>query len=384
MSPGPGGDGPARAGAGRRAPGGRRAVGLAARWAAVAAAVVAAGLACGALGIPSSYLFAALLVGLVVALARPGALRVRPGVFTCAQAAMGVVLGTYLEGTRLSALADTWLPVALVSVATLALTLAAGLVLARVTRIDVATASLGMVAGGASGIVAMADELGADDRLVAFMQYLRVLVIVVLTPVIVSLAFAPVGEPLGGAGPAAGEAVLGTPPGWAFSLAVAAAGVLAGRLLPIPAGSLLVPLVIAATASLTGVAPDAGVPPLLRETAFALIGLQVGLRFTPATLRTARRLLVPVVGCILAMVAVSFGLAWALSATSDVTLLDAYLATTPGGIYAVLATAFGVGADTTFVLAVQALRLYVMLLAAPPLVRWIVRRGARGRPAVSR
>ena len=33
------------------------------------------------------------------------------------------------------------------------------------------TAALGMVAGGASGIVGMADDLGGDDRLVAFMQY---------------------------------------------------------------------------------------------------------------------------------------------------------------------------------------------------------------------
>ena len=46
-----------------------------------------------------------------------------------------------------------------------------------------------MVAGGASGIVGISDELGADDRLVAFMQYLRVLVIVALTPVLAALVF---------------------------------------------------------------------------------------------------------------------------------------------------------------------------------------------------
>jgi uncharacterized membrane protein AbrB (regulator of aidB expression) len=35
----------------------------------------------------------------------------------------------------------------------------------------------------------------------------------------------------------------------------------------------------------------------------------------------------------------------------------------------VLATAVGSGADTTFVLAVQTLRMLVMIVAAPPLVR---------------
>jgi hypothetical protein len=44
-----------------------------------------------------------------------------------------------------------------------------------------------MIAGGASGIVTMADDLGGDDRLVAFMQYLRVLVVVLLTPLLIAL-----------------------------------------------------------------------------------------------------------------------------------------------------------------------------------------------------
>jgi hypothetical protein len=46
----------------------------------------------------------------------------------------------------------------------------------------------------------------------------------------------------------------------------------------------------------------------------------------------------------------------------------------------VLPIAFGSGADTTFVLAVQGLRLFVMIIAAPVVVRWLVhtdhRRGA--------
>jgi hypothetical protein len=67
------------------------------------------------------------------------------------------------------------------------------------------------------------------------------------------------------------------------------------------------------------------------------------------------------------------GLAWVLHVTAHVSLLDAYLATTPGGLYAVLATAFGSGANTTFVLAVQGLRLLVMVLAAPLVVRWLLR-----------
>ena len=49
--------------------------------------------------------------------------------------------------------------------------------------------------------------------------------------------------------------------------------------------------------------------------------------------------------------------------------LTAYLATTPGGLFAVLATAADSGSDVTYVLAVQVIRLVVMLLMAPLLGR---------------
>jgi membrane AbrB-like protein len=119
------------------------------------------------------------------------------------------------------------------------------------------------------------------------------------------------------------------------------------------------------------------VPAIIREPAFAAIGLQVGLRFTRGLLRQAGRLLVPSLLCIAGLLVACFGLALILHATSDASLLDAYLATTPGGLYAVLAAAFGTGADTTFVIAVQTLRLFVMILLAPLVVRRLVLRKER-------
>jgi uncharacterized membrane protein AbrB (regulator of aidB expression) len=77
-------------------------------------------------------------------------------------------------------------------------------------------------------------------------------------------------------------------------------------------------------------------------------------------------------------------LAWVLELTAGVSLLDAYLATTPGGLYAVLPIAFGSNADTGFVLAVQGLRVLVMVLAAPAVVRLLLRNEPRQPPATSR
>jgi membrane AbrB-like protein len=234
-----------------------------------------------------------------------------------------------------------------------------------------------MIAGGASGIVAIARDLGGDDRLVAFMQYLRVLVIVLLTPIAVRLAFP--GHPATPGGGTSAGPLLGDAGTWALTAALAAGGALLASALRIPAGALLGPLLLTAGLEL-GHVVDFVVPLLLTDVAFALIGLQVGLRFTLEALRAVRRLLAPVLASIALLIAGCAALAWVLSVTADVSFLDAYLATTPGGLYAVLATAFGSGANTTFVLAVQGIRLLVMVLAAPAIVRLLLR-PRRGPPA---
>jgi membrane AbrB-like protein len=340
----------------------------AAPWVLLGAATAGVALALHAAGMPSPTLFAALLVGLTAALAgRAGDLAVPRGGFIAAQAVVGVTLGAYLQSSSLKAIAHSWLPVTLVSAGTLVLSLGVGVLVARATRLDTATATLGMVAGGASGIVTMASDLGADDRLVAFMQYLRVLVVVVLTPLLIAVTGGH-----GGSSPPSPPA-FGDLKGWLLTAAIAPAGALAARRVNLPAGSLLGPMIIAGALTLAGA--RFAVPPAVQQVAYALIGLQVGLRFTLETLRQLGRLLLPVLASLAVLLVGCFGLAVLLHLTAPVSLRDAYLATTPGGLYAVLAIAFGANANTTFILAVQGLRLLVMVLLAPLAVRRLARPG---------
>jgi hypothetical protein len=206
------------------------------------------------------------------------------------------------------------------------------------------------------------------------MQYVRVLVVVLLTPLAIPIAFP---GRLGGSVPVAPEALLGHPRDWLLTVAIAVVGALAARVLRIPAGTLLGPMILAGVLTLTGAVDGLSVPPLLREIAFAVIGLQVGLRFTVETVREMGRLVVPVLLGVMGLLAISIALAVVLAATTPVSLLDAYLATTPGGLYAVVAVAFGASANTTFIIAVQGLRLLVMVLIAPLVVRLLGGRPAR-------
>jgi membrane AbrB-like protein len=197
------------------------------------------------------------------------------------------------------------------------------------------------------------------------MQYLRVLVVVLLTPVLIA-TFG--GGGAGSAGPH--ERTYGDAQDWLLTAVIASGAAVAARRAHVPAGSLLGPMLVAGAVTLAGT--EFAVPPAVRELAFALIGLQVGLRFTLETVREVGRLMVPVLLSILGLMAACFVLALLLDAVTSVDLLDAYLATTPGGLYAVLAVGFGAGANTTFVLAVQTLRVLVMVLVAPLVVRRLV------------
>jgi membrane AbrB-like protein len=320
--------------------------------------------------LPAPALFAGFVGGLLHTLGTRSQLRVPPLGVSAAQGVVGVEVGLLLRPSTLTTIAADWLPVVLITVATLALSLLAGVLLARWSVLDRRTAALGMISGGAAGITALSDDLGADSRLVAVLQYARLLLVVVLMPVAVVVLF---GGRTAAAAPVAPTAA------WARDVvvvaALGAAGTWAGGQVRLPAASLLGPLLLAAPLAAAGVGLPEVVPAPLGAAAFALLGAQVGLRFTPGTLNTLRRAAPVALALVVALILASGALGVLLSALTGMSPLDGYLATTPGGLYVVLAVAAGSGADTTSVLAVQVLRLLVMLLAAPPLARMLERRG---------
>jgi uncharacterized protein len=304
-----------------------------ARWGVLAAATTAAALLINAVGLPTPALFAALAVGIAYSLLGGGShqLMIPTIAITAAQALLGVALGSEMQAATLRAVAADWFGVSIVIVGTVGISLVAGLVFAALTGIDRRTGMLGLVAGGASAIIAMSDELGADGRLVAFMQYLRVLVVVLLAPLVAFLFLGDAGvtSPTLDPGPNMAVELL-------FTAGCTLAGTLVARLFRVTAGALLGPLIVAATISASGATSGAGVPEFLQYAAFAVIGLQVGLRFTLATIRQPRRLLGPVVLALVTLITASSGLALLLVLLAGVPFADAYLATTPGGLYAVL------------------------------------------------
>ncbi|TSD63191.1 AbrB family transcriptional regulator [Aeromicrobium piscarium] len=294
-------------------------------------------------------------------------LRFPEPLYLLGQAMLGASIGASIDLDTLRSIGGDWPVVLLVSVATILGSVVLGLMLSARGTITRETAVFSSVPGGASGLTVMSRDLGADDRVVTVLQYLRVVIIVASLPFIVNLVFHP-SDSGGSARIASTEHLLPALLFTAFSVAV---GLVLGRLARLPAGGVFGPMLVAAIVH--GWFGAVGVPNALQQAAFVLIGLSVGLRFTRAAFATIRSLLpLALLNIVIVMIMCAALGAW-LAHVTDLSPLDGYLATTPGGFSAVLAIATTTGGDLTFVTAAQLVRL-LMILAGAPIFAWFLRR----------
>lgn len=228
----------------------------------------------------------------------------------------------------------------------------------------------GSAPGGATAMVLMAEAFGADARLVAFMQYLRVVCVATFAsllarfwlhltgaPPSIALAWFPAIEPVG----------LTTT--FAFILI----GGFIGHRLKIPSGAMLVPMVTGAVLHAFGLI-HFQLPEWLLAFAYTMIGWRIGLGFTPAVLRAASKAFPRILLSIVVLIAFAFGLAWVLSLTLGIDLLTAYLATSPGGMDSIAIIAASSHVDISFVMALQTVRFFMVILVGPAIARLVAKR----------
>jgi membrane AbrB-like protein len=231
------------------------------------------------------------------------------------------------------------------------------------------TAVWGTAPGAASAMMVLSGAFGADARLVAFMQYLRVVCVAGLASLVARVWVGPAAA----AGPNVVWFPAVPPVDLAATLALAGAGAMAALWLRVPAGALLLPMVGGALLEGTGLA-HMTLPPWLLSLCYAFLGWSVGLGFTRAILKHARRALPQVLLAIFILIAVSGGLALILVRAAGIDPLTAYLATSPGGMDTVAIIAASSTADLSFVMALQTVRFAIVLFAGPPLARFIAQR----------
>lgn len=335
------------------------------RWAALLAA---SGLL--AYGLEHAHFPAALLLGPMVAAIAFGVggadLSVPKAGFQAAQAMIGCLVAHTVTGEIVATVTEDGLLILAVVLVTVLVGGAVGWALTRLRILPGTTAAWGSSPGGAAAMVAMSEEYGADPRLVAFMQYVRVVAVVLSASVMARLL-----TDVSGSGTAAAPAAV-APLSVLVTLAFAACGAALAKLLRLPAYALIGPMLLGAALHASGLAAMALPMPML-DLAYATIGWYVGLRFRRETLRETVTALPGVVIATLGVIALCGGWAYGLTFLLPIDFLTAYLATSPGGLDSVAIIAVGSKVDVSFVLAVQTLRLFVVLVTGPIVAKWIAR-----------
>ncbi len=340
---------------------------------AVLSVVVATVLEWGA--VPAALLIGPMMAGIAVGV---NGATVRPPAwsFVAAQGIIGAMIVGAIEPALFSTLFAGWPVILAVVLSTLAASSLLGAMVGRWGSLPGTTAVWGSAPGAASAMVVMAEAFGADARLVAFMQYLRVIMVSVSAAVLARI-WVDVGD-------AAAAPIIWFPPlvlpDFAVTLFVAFAGAFGGRMSGIPGATLLGPLVLGVGLHL-GLGLDLQLPEWLLATSYAIIGWSIGLRFTRPILIHAARSLPQIIGSILVLIGFCAALGAVLSASFGVDPLTAFLATSPGGMdsVAIIAAASG-RVDLSFVMTLQMTRFLIVLLVGPPLARVIARRMNRRSP----
>ena len=234
-------------------------------------------------------------------------------VYIAAQAVVGTALGAGFSPATLLTLPRHFSIFAFAVIFILLTSLFNGWILTRSTRLDVATAFLGTMPGGAGEMAAMSDSLGADSRLVVIMQYTRLLLI--LASLALATPFLSHHSPPNRVGEAVTTALAPATFAWWKIVALtllASIGWLTGMRTRIPAGTFLVPTVLYFLLEISGIQLGRWPWPVF-AIAYLVMGLQIGGRFRPSTLAAIKDILLPVAGTTLLLLTGSFVLAWILN-----------------------------------------------------------------------
>lgn len=340
--PSPAGPGPGQAVSGRRF------------WLVVGAVYLLAVVGFTVLGIPAPFLLAGVVAGAVCVLgtSEPRALPAPACDF--ALGVVGMATGSHIDSEIVGQIFAK--PVAVIgsTVATLLVTLTLGQMLRVSPQVSGATATFASIAGGASGITSMAKELRADAATVVTIQYLRVLVVVFSVPIVAPL--------LGGgeSNPAAGGPV-DLLQSLLFVGVVLTAGLGMAWVWNFTASKIIFPMAVAALISVFDVFEGEQVPVPVTAIGFGLIGLMVGLDITRTTLRRVSKILPMTLGTLILGLVACAGVGLVLAHLTGISFYSAYLATTPGGLPAVMALAVTTGDDVGLVVTCQVLRVFLAI-----------------------
>lgn len=276
------------------------------------------------------------------------------------QLALGLIIGSHFAGSISGEVGALALLVGTVFLSSVAMSLMAYWYLRRIGRYDRITAACSALPGGAYVAVLLGAEVGGDMRAMSLMQAFRVVVTVLAVPLIAPLFVTDL-HPV--------QAALAMTPD--ISLPHAAILLVSGLLVTylalkwrIPGGGILPPMAVSGILYATGLI-EGKIPDWASFLAAFIMGWGLGARFAGISLGELLRHLRHGTAVVIAMIALTMGMALLLAPVLDRGLAETMLGLAPGGIGEMSVTAVLIGVDAGLVGALQTTRLLMINMALP-------------------
>ncbi|WP_110926146.1 AbrB family transcriptional regulator [Bacillus massiliglaciei] len=292
---------------------------------------------------------------------------------------LGVQLGSSFTKEALQQMASH-LPVMLIStVVTVLFTVISAWLMAKAMNISLNTAMLGSFPGGLTQMVVLSEELkDTDASAVAFMQTLRIVLVISIVPWLVTHVLTH----------ESGDTVLSGDgsffflqySGWHFLgfIAVTAVILWTGLKIRMPLPFLLGPLLAAVLFNLTG--PEAPqIPSFWLNAAQLLIGAHLGFTLKLDTPGMFRKMFGMVFLHNLLLIGFCYGLALFWQWTTAVPMKELFLSIAPGGVAEMSVTALSVHVDVSIVTSFHLFRILFILFLLTPLIKWMGNKTAGSR-----
>ncbi|MEM5475496.1 AbrB family transcriptional regulator [Pacificibacter sp. AS14] len=328
------------------------------QWAAILTCAIALASILGLIHFPAAPLLGAMISGIAFG-AGGSSLRVPRPAYLLAQGAAGVFIATSMSPDIFVDMVGDWQLLLAVTCGTLALAFSIGWAMNRFTGMAEDVAIYGSLPGMSGAMVIIASERGADARIVALMQYVRLASVIISVALFASmLPDSPIASlPERNISPAS----------LIIAPAFAALSLFAARLKFLPAAGMLVPMILCAVLEATGTM-HLQMPHVLILATFGVIGLEVGLKFNRDVLGHVVRLLPAVLVSAFMLIILSAGLGLILMALTDLDMKTALLAAAPGSIETVALVAIASKANVAVVMAFQTVRMFAVVLFGPLIV----------------
>ncbi len=273
---------------------------------------------------------------------------------------LGINIGTAVTPEVLQGMLAWPLSLAILTLCVLAILFASAALLQRLFGYDRQTAMLAAAPGHLSYVLGIALASGRDVPAIAVIQSIRVLILTLCVPPLISVVFGATGvsvlpENVMGLSSLLGTVLLSVP----MALVFARIGV--------PAAWLIAGMVVSATGHGSGFTPGR-LPDAMAVTALMAMGILIGSRFASVPARQLGRYILP--GLMLTVVAIGIclvgaGLALLMLGVPPGLLTVAFA---PGGVEAMAAIALSLGYDPTFVAGHHVFRLLVLSVVMPLVV----------------